>query len=341
MRVPRIAGVDLLWAFALLGFVPAAVFIELSGQASEWDAYGFDFLIDFFFAALFFAHGTFTNALLHSGRNNSAINRFLITQGLIYIGLGLLIEFFWTPNFLLILGTYYLVGRLIVYLDNQILRFSLILLILAGIFLFSFNPETTEVMDEGGINGLIRHLTDHHFNIIYWLPFFISGMLFGRAEFQSSKRTSELRIMAFVFIGFGAVLHVIGLRIFRHDPAAPSVWGYSIVMSLPAFYAFAIGLSQLLVLVLENWYKKAKNKTVFHRLLTLGRLHLVTYLKIVLFAIIVKETIGAADHSRLWSVLLPYTMMALLLFLPMFKKVSDPLMFFSRVKREQREETGI
>jgi len=340
MRVPRIAGADLSWALAMLFILPGSVYLELSGSAANFDAFNFDLIQDFFFALLFFSHGVFSGALLVSVHSNARVNRFLITQGFVYLVFGIALEFFFSSNFLMALGSYYLLSRIFIYLDNQIVRFMLLLIAVTGMLLYSFGQSDLigeEVMAGSMINNFLSRLTEHHFNIIHWAPIFLAGILFGRADFQSGKRHREIRLMAIALILFGVVLHIVSLRIFHADTVYASFWQIGFPVSLPAFYALSIGVCQWLVLTLDSAYKKSNHKSGWTGVLNAGRLHLATILKSAFLAILISLFASPVGKERLWALAISAGLLSLLYFVPLLKKTKDPLLFFSKVSGSKSE----
>lgn len=334
MRVPRIAGVDLSWAVAVIFVLPAAAFIHFSTTNDGFDAYNFELLTDFFFALLFFSHGVSAGTLISAVSSNERVNRYLMMQGVVYLTLGLVLDYFFSVNFLMILGAYYITARVAVYLDNQIVRFMIVILVVTGIFLYAFG-QSDLLIESGGtlamVDRVLLHLAEHHFNIVYWLPIFLSGVLFSRADFQSGRRHREIRLMAFMLIFFGFVLHVLGLRLFHSNTEFASIWGIRLSVSLPAFYSFSIGLSQLLVLTFERLYRKSSNRSLWSGLLNIGRLHLAAFLLMAVVACILASVVDTVHHPRLWAVLISMPLLAFLLFVSAARKFKDPLLFFSKV----------
>jgi len=340
MRVPRIAGVDLSWALAMLFILPGMVYFQLSGSTDNFDAFNFDLIQDFFFALLFFSHGVFSGALLVSVHSNSRVNRFLVTQGIVYLIVGIVLELYFSVNFMMILGSYYLLSRIVIYLDNQIVRFMLLMVAVTGILLFSFGRSewgAEEVIGGTVVNNFLSRLTEHHFNLVHWAPIFLAGLLFGRSDFQSGRRAGEIRLMAIVLILFGVVLHIVGLRIFHVDTAFASFWEVRFPISLPAFYAFSIGACQLLVPVLDSAYKRSNSKSRWTAILNTGRLHLPTILKTAIISIFISKFVSTTGNERLWSVLISMGFLGLLYFVPMLKKTKDPLLYFSKVSFSKTE----
>jgi|GEM_PF-3885153 len=334
MRVPRIAGVDLSWAVALIFVLPASAFIHFSNFNDGFDAYNFELFTDFFFALLFFSHGVSAGTLISAVSSNERVNRYFMVQGLFYLFLGVPMDYFFSVNFLMILGVYYITARVAVYLDNQIVRFMIVILVVAGIFLYAFG-QSDLLIETGGsltlVDKVLLHLAEHHFNIVYWLPIFLSGVLFSRADFQSGRKHREIRLMAFMLIFFGFVLHVLGMRLFHTTSGFATIWGFRLSVSLPAFYSFSIGSCQLLVVTFERFYRKSANRSIWSGMLNVGRLHLASFLLMAVAACILTLIVDTAHHPRLWATLISLPLMAVLLFVTASRKFKDPLLFFSKV----------
>lgn len=183
MKVKRITGFDI--AAGLLIPIALYYFFHL-GIGQNKDSFRrdqFSLIFDGAVAAFVFLNGLTIGLSVAAGDGMKGVQKYLTRRGLVFIGIGCILDLTGMPHIFTLLGLLSLAASVFVPLSSLLIRvFTTVLLIIA--FYFYFLTDIRINLDAFG-GGSVLHFLSHHgvygyYSLLSWAPFFLGGVLFSR-----------------------------------------------------------------------------------------------------------------------------------------------------------------
>lgn len=298
MKVKRITGFDI--AAGLLIPVALYYFFHL-GIGQNKDSFRrdqFNLIFDGAVAAFVFLNGLTIGLSVAGGDGINGMQKYLIRRGLVFVGIGCLLDLTGMPHIFTLLGLLSMAASAFVPLSSLLLRvFTTVLLIIA--FYIYFLTDIRINVDPFGGGSAVHFLAHHgvygYYSVLSWAPFFLGGVLFSRRLLDRHFKPGWASAgRALTLAGLGIIAEILLNERFPNlggIAASPYPFMQAIQFLYPSFMLTAFGLC----LVIGNLTAGTGGKSTLQLAATLkdyGRLK---------YSVLMAATVGAWLASLLLS----------------------------------------
>lgn len=208
MKTKRITGLDLAVGMLLPLIVYYGLHLGIGQGRSEFRREQFHLIFDGAVAVFMFIHGLTTGFSAGINNNSGSVQRYLMKRGLVFIGIGVVLSWFWPTNLFLLLGTASLGLALILPLHSTIIRFVGFALALYALYLYTLTDVTIllDITSQDVPLGNLLHLWQTgYYAFVPWFVFMIFGFLFSRSQLHL-ETAARLRYVCGTILLVAAVL---------------------------------------------------------------------------------------------------------------------------------------
>jgi uncharacterized membrane protein YeiB len=324
IKLPRIIGLDIARAFAIIGMVLVNFKIVMGTEevGNSW-LHTLTSLFDGRAAATFVVLAGI-GASIGSRRARESVDgqgqrRARVTlakRALFLFAIGWLFFPLWPADILHFYGVYLALGALFLFASGR--RLWLLIGITAGIsftfimffdFMENWNIETLEYQNLDTPIGFLRNLFFDGFHPVFpWVAFYFFGMWLGRTNLRDKvwRKSLAIRAAIVVVVAEGLSLIVLGPKgsIPTDLDDASWQWLFSAEPLPPLpLYLLAGGGTAILVIVFSFWIGDHLSSRITTPLVDTGQLALTIYLAHVVVGMAVLESFGRLyDQSLPWAV---------------------------------------
>jgi len=259
MKVPRIAGIDLVYAISVCVVICFSLSVGLTGRESTLSVVSFDLIADAFAALFLFLNGIMASLMMCRGNTSKRkVRAYIIRKGLFFIAIGVLASFFWPIQILITLGCLFLIAPVLTQFASSIIRALYVIGVVAVILLFSFG----DVRGVGEVPAFAissNFIADYfcyvvvsgYFSLLPWSIFFIAGLLFGRLDFLHPKIKRIASFCSWIGVGVGSIIQIFGGTLFSSASSDKSELIFPFFKSpefnIISFILISTGLSIILI----------------------------------------------------------------------------------------------
>jgi hypothetical protein len=265
-----LVGIDVAYVLALIGTMFVTLFFVIGDRQFHLEHASLFVWIDFFHVFFVFLSG-YTFAVGLRDRSSSSRRKLsnAAKKGSLFFLIGLIFISSWAINLFLALGVFYLLAGFIGQLGNFILRSTAVLVFLASMICLNLDIPPVRAdyfgltLQGAGSKELLAYLLFNGYLCVFpWLSFFLAGMVFGNGNIRPNGWFPPSSIVGTVLIILSLFAEMFSKGLYTPSPTWNTLGSYPLNMKffMPSFVLFEIGLSVILLNILNYTYRKNKNK---------------------------------------------------------------------------------